>query len=475
MTQSGTLFFGPVIHSISASELEIVPFALVAVDPEGKIAAFLDGDPTSFTQEVLQETLQRLNFPPDTTTIHRLGPGQFLIPGFVDTHNHAPQWAQRGLGQGMHILDWLDAITFPNESRFRDADHAHRVYACCVDGFLRQGVTTASYYGSIHGEATRILADLCLEKGQRALVGKCNMTRNAPEYYRDASVEESLRVTEECIAHIRSLDHQNQDHPNNSKSMKKNLVQPVLTPRFAISCDADLLRGLGEIARQNPDLAIQTHFNEAEQEMAATRELFPQFGGSEADLYSAYGLLGSRSILAHCCHMSEHELERVAALQCGVAHCPTSNMTVGGGFMAAPVREFLRRGIKVGLGTDSGGGFSSSMLDAMRHAMMASYAREAAAPGDKGLSIDEVFHLATLGGAQVCGLEDKIGNFVVGKEFDALVVGTRGSERGIMTMMEEEDSLRTVFDKFVMTGDDRNILRVYVQGRLVKGEGVDLT
>ncbi|KAK3303937.1 uncharacterized protein B0T15DRAFT_535042 [Chaetomium strumarium] len=454
MAQTGTIFFGPVIHSLSASELEIVPFALVAVDAEGKIAAFLD--PTNFTQQV-QETLEELNFPPETTTIHRLSPGQFLLPGFVDTHNHAPQWAQRGLGQGMHILDWLDAITFPNEARFGDADYARRVYASCVDGFLRQGVTAAAYYGSVHGEATKILAELCVEKGQRALVGKCNMTRNAPDYYRDASVDESLRVTEECISHIRSLD--------------QDLVRPVLTPRFAISCDADLLRGLGDIAHKNPDLAIQTHFNEAEQEMAATRALFPQFGGSEADLYAAYGLLGPRSILAHCCHMSEHELERVAALQCGVAHCPTSNMTVGGGFMAAPVREFLRRGMKVGLGTDSGGGFSSSMLDAMRHAMIASHAREAAAPADKGLAIEEVFYLATLGGARVCGLEDKVGNFVVGKEFDALVVGTRGREQGIMTMVEEEeDSLRTVFDKFVMTGDDRNILRVYVQGRLVKGE-----
>ncbi|KAK4239224.1 hypothetical protein C8A03DRAFT_43118 [Achaetomium macrosporum] len=467
MAQPGTIFFGPVIHSLSASELEIVPFALVVVDQEGKIAAFLDR--TDFTQDV-QETRKALNLSPEATAVHRLAPGQFLIPGFVDTHNHAPQWAQRGLGQGMHILNWLDAITFPNEARFRDTEYARRVYASCVDGFLRQGVTTASYYGSVHGEATKILAELCLSKGQRALVGKCNMTRNAPEYYRDASVEESLRVTEECIAHIRSLDH----------PKFKSLVQPVLTPRFAISCDAELLQGLGSIARRNPDLPIQTHFNEAEQEMHATRALFPQFGGSEADLYAHYGLLGARSILAHCCHMSEHEMERLRELECGVAHCPTSNMTVGGGFMAAPVREFLRRGIKVGLGTDSGGGFSSSMLDAMRHAMIASYAREAMSQSQsqseegrrdkETLSIDEVFYLATLGGAQVCGLEDKVGNFAVGKEFDALIVGTRGAEQGIITMVEEEDSLRTVFDKFVMTGDDRNIVRVYVQGRLVKGE-----
>jgi guanine deaminase len=441
------------IHSLSASELEILPCAFLAINNEGKIVAFRKSiDP----QQVL-ETLNVFKFSPDFVTIHHLAPGQFLIPGFVDTHNHAPQWAQRGLGQGMHILDWLDAITFPNEARFRNPAYARRVYASCVDGFLRQGVTTASYYGSIHGEATKILADLCLEKGQRALVGKCNMTRNAPDYYLDASVEESLRVTEECIAHIRSLDPAGR------------LVQHVLTPRFAISCDPEVLQGLGQIASNNPDLPIQTHFNEAEQEMKATMELFPQFT-NEADLYEHYGLLSKRSILAHCCYMTEYEMERLKALDCGVAHCPISNMTVGGGFMVAPIRDFMRRGIKVGLGTDSGGGFSSSILDAMRQAMIASHAREVTSKGqDKGLLIGEAFYLATLGGAQVCGLETKIGNFEVGKEFDAVIVGTQGGEQGIMTMAEEEDSLKTVFEKFIMTGDDRNIVKVYVQGRSVKG------
>lgn len=329
--QPRRVFLGPLIHPASASELEILPAALVGVSDEGTITVLIklpDTDDTISLPHV-HDTLKGLGFSLDLVTFHRLAPGQFLIPGFVDTHNHAPQWAQRGLGQGMHILDWLDAITFPNEARFRDADYARRVYTSCVDGFLRQGVTTASYYGSIHGEATKILAEICLEKGQRALVGKCNMTRNAPEYYRDASVQDSLRVTEGCIAHIRSLD------PAGS------LVRHVLTPRFAISCDPEVLLGLGEIARQNPDLPIQTHFNEAEQEIKATRELFPQFS-SEADLYEHYGLLGKRSILAHCCHMTDYELGRLKTLECGVAHCPISNMTVGGGFMAAPVRGKLR-------------------------------------------------------------------------------------------------------------------------------------
>lgn len=440
-------FYGAVIHSLSkpGHDLEILPSALLTVNSQGEI--------TSFHKHVNPDQVESL-VETTSTTLHRLSPSQFLIPGFIDTHNHAPQWAQRGLGQGQHILDWLSAITFPNESRFLDPSHAKRIYSSAIDGFLRQGITTASYYGSIHPEATNILADLCLAKGQRAFVGKCNMTRNSPDYYRDASIEQSLQDTESCIAHIRKIDPEG------------NLLKHVLTPRFAISCDPECLQGLGKIAAKNPDLPIQTHFNEAEQGISATRELFPQFE-SEADLYAHYGLLTKRSILAHCCYMTPYEFDKLKELQCGVAHCPISNMTVGGGFMAAPIREFMDRGIKVGLGTDSGGGFSSSMLDAMRQAMISSHAREVESKGrDKGLKIAEAFYLATLGGAEVCCLEEKVGNFEVGKELDALVVDWERD--GVMTMVEKEDELGTVFEKFVMTGDDRNIVRVFVKGRVVR-------
>ncbi|KAJ8131082.1 hypothetical protein O1611_g2547 [Lasiodiplodia mahajangana] len=446
------VFHGTLIHCLGPNELEIIEDGLIVITPDGTIATLVK----SVLKESIQRHLITLGLSEPQYDIQFLERGQFLIPGFVDTHNHAPQWAQRGLGQSMHILDWLDDVTFPNEARFRDPEYARRVYASCVDGFLQQGITTASYYGSMHAEATKILADLCLEKGQRAFVGKCNMNRNAPDYYRDATVESSLSDTQDCIAHMRKIDPEGR------------LVKHVLTPRFAITCEDALLAGLGEIAQSNPDLPIQTHFNEAEQEMSFTKTLFPTFS-NEADLYHHFGLLTRRSILAHCCYVSEYELGRLKELECGVAHCPISNMTVGGGFMAAPVREFLRRGIKVGLGTDSGGGFSSSILDAMRQALVASNAREVMSQGkDKGLSIGEVFYLATLGGARVCCFEDKIGSFASGKEFDALLIDSNSSKPGIMTILEEHDNTKTIFDKFIMTGDDRNIKQVFVRGRQVK-------
>lgn len=443
---------GTIIHSLSLVNIQIQENTLLIINASGKIHSLTSPVP----KDEIPALLTQEGYDPSTTPIKYLTTTQFLIPGFVDTHNHAPQWAQRGIGRGISLLEWLDRVTFTHEAKFEDPSYARRMYSSCVSGFLKQGITTASYYGSRHGGASKVLAQVCLDLGQRALVGKCNMNRHAPGWYCDESVEGSLAETREVIEHISRLD------PG------RELVIPILTPRFAISCDDTLLRGLGEIAAQNPWMPIQTHFNEARDEIDFTRSLFPDFK-NEADLYESFGLLNNRSILAHCIFLEDQEISRLRDLDCGIAHCPISN-TCMSVYMIAPVREYLRRGIKVGLGTDSGGGYSSSMLEVMKQAFLVSNAQQTRTNGkDPALSLPECFYLATLGGARVCGLGDRIGNFVVGKEFDALVVDF-GVQDGVMAPVEEEDGIKGVFEKFLMTGDDRNIVSVFVGGRVVKGD-----
>ncbi|KKY28063.1 putative guanine deaminase [Phaeomoniella chlamydospora] len=445
------VFHGTFIHSITPQRVEIILNGLLVVSATGKII-FLQ-------HNVNPGNIRRyLSFIPglpnaSSLPVRILRRGEFLIPGFIDTHNHAPQWTQRGTGRGLQIMDWLNHITFPHEAKFEDLEYARETYAKCVDGFIKQGVTTASYYGSLHGEASKVLAETCIAKGQRALVGKCNMARNAPDFYRDGSSAESLRVTEEFIAHVMQLDPSGQ------------LVQPILTPRFAICCDEELLAGLGKIADRLPDMMIQTHFNEAKQEVEVTKELFPQFD-NEADLYEHFGLFNNRTIMAHCVYPTEYEIGRLRDLDVGVSHCPISN-TTGGEWGAAPIRRYLDMGIKVGVGTDSGGGFSSSILDATRQAFITSHAREVMSEGkETSLTLNECFYLATLGGAKVCGMGDKIGSFETGKEFDALEIS--GLIDGVSTLVEGDDSIQMIFEKFLMTGDDRNIRQVFVRGRSIK-------
>ncbi|KAL2404914.1 putative guanine deaminase [Exophiala dermatitidis] len=444
-------FFGTIIHHLSPTQIEIVDNTALIVGTDGKIAAV---ERNISYDHVLDSLLSEHGLTRSSPTFKALSRGEFLIPGFIDTHNHAPQWTQRGTGRGKFIMEWLNKTTFPHEARFADPEYARKTYASCVDGFLKQGVTTAAYYGSLHGEATKILADTCLAKGQRALVGKCNMNRQSPSYYVDASAAESLAVTEEFIAYVRKID------PD------QNLVTPILTPRFAVACDHDVLAGLGKIARKNPDLPIQTHFNETPQEMELTRQLYPEFD-HESDLYEHFGLLNQRSILAHCIYMDDYDMQRLQDLNCGVAHCPVSN-TTSGVFGVAPVREYLDKNIKIGLGTDSGGGYSSSIIDCMRQAFAVSKARQLTHPHDKPLHFTEMLYLATLGGARVCNLDHKIGNFVVGKDFDALEIHTIGDDAGVIALVEDYDSIEDILEKFIMTGDDRNVVKVFVRGRSVK-------
>lgn len=443
------VFHGTLIHSVTPQEVEIISNGLIVVSEGGKIAA-LERDVAAAD---VKGKLSELGF--GSAAVNGLRKGEFLVPGFIDTHNHAPQWTQRGTGRGLQIMDWLNTVTFPHESKFEDPAYARHMYAKCVDGFLKQGVTTASYYGSLHGKATKILAEVCLEKGQRALVGKCNMERNAPDYYRDKGNQESLETTEDFLAHMKKLD------PRGS------LVQPILTPRFAICCDEELLAGIGKIAEREAGIMIQTHFDETVQEVAVTKELFPQFS-NEADLYAHFGLFNDRTIMAHCIYPNEYEIGKLKEADVGVAHCPVSN-TTGGEWGAAPIRRYLDLGIKVGLGTDSGGGFSSSILEAIRQALITSAGR-ATMTGDKRatLSLKEAFYLATLGGAKVCCMADKLGTFAAGKEFDALKISTLEETGAASTLLEDDDTVDVIFEKFLMSGDDRNIVSVYVKGRSVK-------
>ncbi|EXJ60570.1 hypothetical protein A1O7_04723 [Cladophialophora yegresii CBS 114405] len=471
-------YYGTLIHSISPSKLEILQDAVVVVDGNGRISLISPHFSVEGGQG-LQEMIPKLLKQPDARVrVTTLKPHQFIVPGFIDTHVHAPQFSMRGLGQGLHILDWLDQVTFPHESRFNNNDYATEVFTRCVQMGLRQGITTACYFASLHTEATKILADVCLQEGQRAFVGKTCMDHpeTNPKYYREETAEAEAG-TEELIQHCRAVDESG------------TFVRPVLTPRFAISCTPELLTRLGKLGREHEHayglgegVPNQTHFCEAQQEIDATLKQYGKFS-CEADLYEHYGLLNSMSVLAHCTLLSHDDLVKIKQRECGIAHCPISNVTVGGGFMAAPVRRFFSEGItKVGLGTDSGGGFSCSLMDVMRQALIVANAREMLSEGkERRLGLEEVFYMATLGGPRILGMQDRVGSFEVGKRFDAILVDMQDPYSGphddfdavhTTTLDEFGDNsmkaITNVWQKWIMSGDDRNLRRVWVGGQMKK-------
>jgi guanine deaminase len=175
--------------------------------------------------------------------------------------------------------------------------------------------------------------------GQRALVGKCNMDRNCPDHYRETSHSKSIEDTKALIGHIRSLP---------TLGTGSRLVEPVLTPRFAISCSNELLSELGELARSDPTLAIQTHLSENAKEISFTQKLFPE-SSSYTDVYDSFGLLRPGTILAHCVHLSGVERTIIKRTGAGVSHCPSSNSNLSSGM--ANVGKLLDDGIKVSRST----------------------------------------------------------------------------------------------------------------------------
>lgn len=163
-------------------------------------------------------------------------------------------------------------------------------------------------------------------------------TKSPDDYdYIEESAEVSIRDTQALIHYIRSLDH----HPNDGH---KPLVQPILTPRFALSCSRDLLTRLGSLAASDPTLHIQTHISENEREIEETLKRFSE-AKSYADVYDTHGLLRENTILAHAIHLTKDEVELIKQRKVGISHCPTSNFNLNSGI--APIGYFLDRGVKV--------------------------------------------------------------------------------------------------------------------------------
>lgn len=372
-----TVYLGTFAHSKSLKELEIAHDAAIFVDESGKIVAVERGVADEAAAKSFFPKLNWSESQEKPIQILKSKEEQFFFPGFIgkyippalhlprrrtpanqpaDTHIHASQYPNAGIFGKSTLLDWLNTYTFPLEASLSALPTAQRVYARCIARTLSHGTTTAAYYATISVPATNLLADLCLAAGQRALIGRCCMDSLAPDYYRDAGPDESIADTKATIAHIASID------PGHS------LVKPIITPRFAPSCSRKLLTGLGELQKET-GLPVQTHISENKREIDLVAELFPE-SKSYAEVYDTHGLLGPKTVLAHAVHITDEERALIKKRGAGISHCPVSNAALASGM--AEVRTWLDDGISVGLGTDVSGGYSPSVLEAVRQALLCS-------------------------------------------------------------------------------------------------------
>ncbi|KAJ9078051.1 hypothetical protein DSO57_1010866 [Entomophthora muscae] len=445
-----TAWQGCLIHTISFTEFQIFNNGLLIVDASGVITEFRE-----LESSVQMEELKR-QYSLQEDQVNRLTETQFLIPGFIDGHTHAPQYPNLGIGLDLPLMDWLEKYTFPTESKMKDTNVATQTYTRFVDSLIKNGTTTACYFATMHLEATKVLAEIVSSRGQRAWIGKVNMDCNSPDFLRE-TLEGSLESTIEFI-----------DFMKQERFTEAGLIEPAITPRFVPTCSERLLKGLGEIASKHK-LPIQSHLCENRQEIAFVKELFPN-ADNYTGVYQQSGLLSRRTIMAHCVYLTPDEIQKMAASGAAVAHCASSNFNLSSGVL--DIKPLINSGIRVCLGTDVSGGTSPSMLHAIRSALIAAQTTQINANADVcNLDIMGAFFLATLGGAQAMALDDKIGNFAPKKHFDALVVdATEHADLLDLTAKDatKVDSALALFKKFVMTGDDRNIVNVFVKGRKIR-------
>lgn len=367
---------------------------------------------------------------------------QIITPGLVDLHVHAPQYAFRGLGMDLELLDWLNTNTFPEESKYRDLEYAKSAYGIFADSMRSSATTRACIFATIHNQATELLMDLMEETGLKTMIGKVNMDRNSPEYLCEESAEQSAADT------VKWLEDTADQYEN---------VRPILTPRFIPSCTDELMRKLKEVQKKY-DLPVQSHLSENQGEIAWVQELCPEsrFYG---DAYDQFGLFGGdvKTIMAHCVSSTEEEIELMRERGVYVAHCPESNTNLSSG--VAPVRTYLDKGVNVGLGSDVAGGSKESIFYAMAHAVQVSKLRWRLQDTSlKPLTVEEAFYLGTMGGGSFFG---KVGSFLEGYEFDALILDDSDIRH------PQPLSLKERLERFIYLSDERHI-----KGKIVAGNRI---
>ena len=329
-----------------------------------------------------------------------------LLPGMVDLHAHLPQLPNAGLGAGLDLLTWLDRYIFPLERGFDEAA-AERLAPAAWRAFAGAGTTTALVYGAVYEASTDATFRAADAHGIRAIVGKVMMDRGTydptidPKVILDQSLAESARLIDRW--------HGADD----------GRLRYAVTPRFAISCTADLLRESASLAAAT-GAYWQTHVSEDRGEIAEVARLFPE-ALDYVDVYDRAGGLGARTVLAHAVHLSDRELERLIETGTRVAHCPVSNLFLASGMM--PLGRYLDAGLSLGLGSDVAGGPDLSIFTAMRTGFYVQNARRVAGVEAGGvLTPLDWLRLGSLGGAEALGLAEVIGSLEVGKEADVIAV-----------------------------------------------------
>ena len=341
---------------------------------------------------------------------------------------------------GTQLLEWLNRYTFPTEGKFSSHTEASTVANFFLKELLRNGTTTALVFCAVFKTSVTAFFQAALELNLRMIAGKVMMDRNAPDYLLDTpetSYQESKELIEEWHG--------------------KGRLLYAVTPRFAITSTREQLDKAKRLRDEFPGVYLQTHLAENRKEVEFVSELFPE-ATSYLNVYHSHGLTGPKSVFVHSIYLSDEDRGVLSATDSSVSFCPTSNLFIGSGLFDLEKTE--KFGIRIGLGTDVGGGTSFSMLRTISEAYKVLQLQ------GQNLHPIKSLYLATLGGAKSLHLDSLIGNFVPGKEADFVVVDLQATPLLQFRLKEAAGVEDQLFALFTL-GDDRMVKETYACGVMV--------
>jgi guanine deaminase len=364
-----------------------------------------------------------------------------IIPGFVDTHSHMPQLDMIGC-HSHELLHWLETYTFPTEAKFENDIISQNTSLRFLEQLAENGVSQSLVFSTVHERATNIFFQQAAQTKLKLIIGKVSMDQNAPSNL---------------------IQNADEDYFSCKKLIKKwhnfdERLHFAITPRFAPTSTTALLESMKTLKKEHPDVWLQTHFSETKDEISFVKKVFPK-SKDYLDVYETYDLLGSKTILAHCIHMSESEQQRVLESSTSIAHCPSSNLFLGSGLMS--LSDYMKSGFKLSLGSDIGAGTSMSPWQTMSDAYKVQSL--IGAP----VSPISLFYLSTLGGAEALSLDSTTGNFSVGKDADFQVlnptkISALKNRFSTASDCSEENQLLAL----IMGADSRILQSLYVKGQV---------
>lgn len=358
-----------------------------------------------------------------------------IIPAFSDLHVHAPQYPNRGIAMDKLLSDWLNDYTFPLESKYKDEEFAKQVYKAFVNDLIKHGTLHVVAFATIHNNATDVLINELENKGIQSYVGKVNMDKDSPSFLIETT-EQSIKDTESFI----------------KKHINNKYAKAIFTPRFAPTCSFELLKELGELAKQY-NIPTQTHIVESLWEKEEAKKCFDNCR-CDMQIYDEAGLLNVKPfIAAHFIFPSEEDIKLLKDNYGYAVTCPDATTNVIAGIM--PAGKLIDTGINLAIGSDISAGSYLGIYRQVASVVRLSKLKEFYEPGNRTVHFNEAFYMATKSGGAIF---DKVGSLEPGYSFDALVID--GLEDSFMKLSPSQ-----LVERFCYAGDSHNIVHRYLRGK----------